>query len=121
MRKITYSGWLSIGGDIDDEEKYNVLFISCVDRPLAEELEFLKNKEVSVRYWISDKEISISDAIESFALKVMGLCYAKFDVNYSEATGFLWTDEFLKVGGHDLLKELKSYVGKYLIIEIEIN
>jgi hypothetical protein len=31
----------------------------------------------------------------------------------SEYTGYLWTDEDLMVGGHDLLAELKSHLGKF--------
>ena len=38
---------------------------------------------------------------------------------YSEITGYLWTDEVVKIGGHDLLKEFETHLGKYLYMEIE--
>ena len=38
---------------------------------------------------------------------------------YSDYTGYLWTDENLKIGGHDLLDELKEDCGKWLFLTIE--
>ena len=51
-------------------------------------------------------------------LKFIGGIEADFNPRYSEITGYLWTDEELNVGGHDLMAELKSNVGKWLILEI---
>src|SRR5437868_3327415 len=38
--------------------------------------------------------------------------------HYSEITGYLWTDENLMVGGHDLLDELRSHKGSFVHLEI---
>lgn len=35
-------------------------------------------------------------------------------------TGYLWTEEEFKCGGHDLLKILEGNMGKYIHIEIEL-
>ncbi|MNJ80064.1 hypothetical protein D3C77_783070 [compost metagenome] len=51
----------------------------------------------------------------------MGFCDVGYGARYSELTGYLWTDEYLKVGGHDIIEELRSYVGKWLILEIEVH
>lgn len=39
---------------------------------------------------------------------------------YSDYTGYLWTEEEFKCGGHDLLKILEGNMGKYIHIEIEL-
>ena len=52
-------------------------------------------------------------------LIVMGDANVDLQSRYSEITGYLWTDEDLNVGGHDLLAELKGHVGKWLIMEVE--
>ena len=102
------------------EEFEEILFLSTLNKPLAEELQYLANKEVSIKYWICDKQITLDDAIESFVHKLYGTTKIEFEMHYSDYTGFLWTDEELMVGGHDLLTELKSYKGKYLILQVEI-
>lgn len=113
----TYSGWLALHGygEADD-----ILFLSTLREPLAEELEWIAYKEVSVRYWITDKEATKDEAQESFVRKLFGEAEVKFGARYSEITGYLWTDEDLNVGGHDLLAELRGHVGKWLILEVEV-
>lgn len=112
----TYQGLLSIG---DHGESDDVLFLSGHDEPLAEELEWMDGQVVTVRYWVTNEECTRDQAVESFVLTCMGAAKAEFQACYSEYTGYLWTDEFLNVGGHDLLAELKSHAGKWLILEIE--
>lgn len=112
----TYAGLLSLHsyGEADD-----VLFLSTVTDPLAEELEWMEGKNVTVRYWITDKPATKEEAQEDFIRQLFGKADVLFGSRYSEMTGYLWTDEELKVGGHDLIEELKSYIGQWLILEIE--
>jgi hypothetical protein len=114
----TYQGLLSIQphGEYDE-----ALYISSVDAPLADELAWIAGKIVTVRYWITDKPCTKDEAQEAAILQIMGLADVDFGARYSEATGYLWTDEELNIGGHDLLAELKSNVGKWCILEIEIG
>jgi hypothetical protein len=49
---------------------------------------------------------------------LFGAIDTNFAVHYSDMTGYLWTDEDLMVGGHDLLAELTSHTGKYLVLEV---
>lgn len=80
------------------------------------------SKLVSVRYYTSDKIIhSIGEASEEFLKRVMGFSNAYYCMNYSEVTGYLWTDENFKVGGHDLIEELSTQAGKYLLLEISFH
>lgn len=96
-----------------------MLFLSSLKSPLAEELEWMSGKNVTVRYWITEAPCTKEQAIESAMLIVMGFTQVNFWSRYSELTGYLWTDEDLIVGGHDLIAELKSHTGKWLIMEIE--
>lgn len=116
MNIKTYEGLLSIDsyGEADD-----ILYLSSVDDPLAEELEWMSGKNVTVRYWICDEKCTKEEAKEGFIKKLLGVAKVDFGQQYSEYTGYLWTDEELRVGGHNLLEELRSNIGKWLILEVE--
>lgn len=113
-----YQGLLSehSWGEADD-----ILFLSSLRDPLAEALDWMNRKNVTVRYWITDKECTRDEANEAAMLTVMGAAETELHSRYSEMTGYLWTDEELKVGGHNLLAELRSHVGKWLILEVQDN
>ena len=49
-----------------------------------------------------------------------GLTESEYYHRYSDYTGYLWTEEEFKCGGHDLLKILERNMGKYIHIEIEL-
>ena len=112
----TYTGLLSIDsyGEADD-----ILFLSTLSGPFAEEMDWMQNKNVTVRYWITDKEASKEEAQEAFIGSLMGEADVDFGSRYSELTGYLWTDEELNIGDHDLIERLKSSVGMWLILEVE--
>lgn len=130
MTTETYVGYIKVlsAGEADD-----ILYIdplpSVVEKeydtePFAEILEeSISGMQVSVRYWICSGEMNKDQAVSSFMMNTLyGMIaecnYCQF---YSEETGFLWCDEDIKIGGHDLLTELKSFVGKYLILEVDIH
>lgn len=119
--KKVYEGFIGIHshGEADD-----ILFITGHNDPLAEIISediYRNGRFLTVRYFISDQKHSIEELQEDFIRKVMGVSDAKFCHRYSEITGYLWTDEKLKVGGHDLITELKSYENKFLYLEIEFH
>ncbi len=116
MEKRTYAGWLE---ERDHGEADDILFLSGTEEPLAEILEWMAGKQVCVRYWITDKHATADEAQEEFMNRLMGAADVKFLSHYSDVTGYLWTDEDLNVGGHDLLREFRSSLGKWLILEVE--
>ena len=118
MKNRTYTGLLSFHsyGEADD-----ILFLSTLNDPLADELQWMSGKKVTVRYWITDKEVTKGEAQEGFVRWLVGAADVEFGSRYSEITGYLWTDEELNVGGHDLIEELRSNVGKWLILEVEAS
>lgn len=112
---------LELNGKLEFGEN-NVLFLSTNDDPIAETLnETISGRNVSVRYWISDKEFTKAEAQESAFYTMLGYADTDYRVHYSEITGYLWTDEGVIIGGHDLLAELKSHVGSWLHLEIDIH
>lgn len=121
METKTYAGKLRLD-DYGDYEGRDILFISSLEDPIAEVLDDdISGRTVSLRYWVCDVEMTKDQAHESFLRTLMGIADIDFGSVYSEATGYLWTDEEMKIGGHDLLAELKGYVGKWLILEIDIH
>lgn len=74
---------------------------------------------LTVSYWISDEPMNDDERTD--ALILMGLGEADYDKRYSDYTGYLWTDEELNVGGHDLLEELHQNLGKHLYMEVDYS
>jgi hypothetical protein len=120
MKNLVYSGFIieSVYGEDDD-----VLFIGeNAECPIACVLEEeIAGKQVSVRYWISNKKKTKEELQESFLKELFGVVDASYTPRYSETTGYLWTDEELNIGGHDLLSELRSYIGKFIFLEIDVH
>lgn len=119
MKQLNYQGLLTKNGHGDSED---IIFLSSLHDPLAEELQReMDEKQVSVRYWVADRECTKDEVQENFIKRLCGYANCDFFAHYSEMTGYLWTDEECKIGGHDLLQELRSYLGKWLILEIDIH
>ena len=119
--KYEFKGWIEEGEYGDD---YDALLID--GEPLAQTFEenSITRKPVTVCYYICETEKTLEEAKEAYLKMVMGLegeAEAEYSHAYSEVTGYLWTDEELKIGGHDLCEELKSYEGKYLILLVEVH
>lgn len=76
---------------------------------------------LTVRYWISDQRKTLEELTEATVMMICGAGQADYGVAYSEYTGYLWTDEDLIVGGHNLLEELKNNINKYLYMEITFS
>lgn len=99
--------------ELDGEEFADVLSDLLKDE--------IGNKQVSVRYWINDKSCTREEAKGHFTNKLLGILDAEWNPVYGDVTGFLWADEHLRVGGHDLLRELRSFHGRWLILEVDIH
>lgn len=121
----TIEGWLTIEEVGPQWEEHDALLVkdgSPTDGiPLAERLSFIDMKQVTVRYWVCEQKCTKDQAAEEFVRTCMGMCDADYGARYSEYTGYLWTDENLQVGGHDIMAELRSYVGQWLILEIQVH
>ena len=106
---------LFLDGDLDDRYP---------GEPLAEtikdDLDRL-GRYASVRYWTADAPKADDAVMESAVRSLLGEADADYGAHYWEITGYLWTDEDINVGGHDLLEELKAQAGRYLLLEISYS
>lgn len=78
-------------------------------------------KQVSVRYYLANTALSEEDLQRAAVHTLLGAPRAEYALRYSEITGYLWTDETLQIGGHDLLAELRGHLGSFLHLEITIH
>jgi hypothetical protein len=118
MKTLIYKGIII---EADFGENSEALFIEG-DRPIAEILQDeINHREVSVRYWISHKEKTKEELQEGFLKNLFGAGGAEYQDAYGDYTGYLWTDENIKIGGHDLLKELRSNLNKFIWLEIDVH
>jgi hypothetical protein len=121
----TYQGRIKIR---DHGDAMDILFVETQpapdygDDPFAEILEDDLNmlgRFITVRYHISEERRTLEE-LEENAVKVMsGAADARYKDHHSDVTGYLWTDEELNVGGHDLLAELGSNDGQYLYMIVD--
>jgi hypothetical protein len=118
MTKKVYEGQL-----IDKNNSNNVkLFLDKYEKPLKTIINDDSEKYgnyLIVKYWISDKKLSISELDEKF----MDTYYnteKNGNIIYFEISEYLWKDEG-KGCKHDLIGELTGYIGKYGILEIDFS
>ena len=119
METKVYKGIVKEG---DYGENWDALFIGENSQPISKIFEEdFEAKQVTVRYWTSDEEKTKDQLQESVLRKFFGDVEANYNDAYSECTGYLWTDEDLNVGGHDLLEEIRSYLGKFIYLEVVVH
>jgi hypothetical protein len=111
-----YKGILVEGNNTETE------VLKLNDEILAETIESdirENGNYLSVHYYISDEPVENPE--EEFLKELYGMGEVTYCMAYSDITGYLWTDEDLIIGGHDLMEELRSNIGKYLHLVIEFN
>lgn len=126
-----YKGILTLD---DDGDGMDILFLAQ-NRGDTSELEPLAKQIdddiedygnfLSVKYYLSDEPKPLDELKENEIRKMVGAAEAEYGHTFSEYTGYLWTNEEIKVGGHDLLEELKESAtdqgGKYCHLIIEYS
>jgi hypothetical protein len=91
---------------------------------LSEEMEEKigwKYKYANVKYYISEEEIDP----ETIQLDYLNYIFGSPKVTHvpiygSELTGYMYTKEEFKIGGHSLINILSSNIDKYVHLEIEL-
>lgn len=131
-KQLIYEGFIRLDSNGEEDE---ILYLDTIssDRdkksyskydldPFAETLEeSISNKSVTARYYISSKKITLEEANDKLIRQIYGVADVDYCMRYSEITGYLWTNEEINIGGHNLLDELKSYYDEYLILVIDIE
>ena len=122
METIVYAGLLSIHEYCHSDGPEDVLFLSSLKQPFAEVVcDEVGSRLVSCRYWITNKAATRDEAVLSTLKSLYGIADCDFGAVYSEITGFLWMNEKVEIGGHDLIQELKEKAGKYILIEFDVG
>jgi hypothetical protein len=121
MKKKVYRGWV-------ERCPYGFLALSPTleeeyPRALAQRIgkDWETGEKVSLRYYISNNEMTEEEAIRALIHKMFG--GASIHVNYhleaySEYTIEEW-EEGLNIGGHNLVDELYTFLGQYAVVVIE--
>lgn len=120
MKTKTYKGWLGqceYGFLSISEDKNESCGPSLADLITAD---WEKGEKVSLRYYIGDAPMTEEQAKEALIHKLYG---GDLDAEYvldaySEYTILEW-EEGLKIGGHDLIEELGTHDGKFVVIVVE--
>lgn len=73
---------------------------------VLEELVSWKGTIMTFQFHVASEPLSFHALQEDWIKTVMGLTTASFTHSYSDLTGYLWTNESIKAGGHDVLKEI---------------
>ena len=113
---IIYKG-LIIEGDLDDN--FHCLFIGGI--PIVKSMDDIMDKHVTLSYYISDIEMNEQELLENTIKSLSGSMDSEYYASYSDCTGYLWTNEKMQVGGHDLLSELQDNIGKYIYMKIIVH
>lgn len=97
--------------------------IDLVNR-FKEAIESYENEKVQVNYYLSDNACTKNEMVEGWLKKLVGAIDASYEANgysYSSWTSGTDYDTNFSVGGHNLLSELRSEEGKFMIIELNFN
>lgn len=120
----TYQGIITVRAYGEDDGALWLDPTEPYDEPLAAQvaldIEALGNT-VTVSYWITDGPRTIEQLLENEAKKLAGAADADYTERGSDVTGYLWTDAELQIGGHDLLAELESEVGRWCYLSIRFG
>lgn len=74
----------------------------------------------SIQMLTGNTPIDLDHIDETKVVSMMGLTKSHYYHRYSDLTGYLWTEEGFKCGGHDIYRILASHDGEYIHMEIEL-
>jgi len=77
-------------------------------------------KYASIQMLTGDTPIDMEHIDETKVVSMEGEVHSTYYHRYSDYTGYLWTEEGFKCGGHDIRKILQSHMGEYIHMEIEL-
>lgn len=104
---------------LDGTEADTVVDSFPFTKAMAEKIRWY-DSYASIQMLVGDTPIDINHIDETKVVSMMGEVESEYYHRYSDLTGYLWTDEGFKCGGHDIPKMLRSNMGKYIHMEIEL-
>lgn len=134
----TYQGKISVESWLEQSNAVLVGSYSIACR-VSEDMEE-HGRYLTVRWAIANQPVTLEesamhvlsmlDGVEQDGLAIIdgGDLYhweddtaVKYFTAYSEITGYLWTEENLQIGGHDMLAILRENEGRFLVMEIDYS
>lgn len=91
--------------------------------PLTKEMEDRvgwRGSYANIQMLFGKTPIDLEHIDETKIVSMMGDVTSEYYHCYSELTGYLWTTEKFICGGHDIPKILRSHMGDYVHMEIEL-
>lgn len=130
--RTIYQGCITLGRDGDARD------VLCLvnpkndqsHEPLASQIYDAmqyQRRRLTVVYHITDEAHTEDELTMMLITKLCGVSVSstEYQINYhhrySELTGYLWTDEDIVVGGHDIMRELTSFIGKWCFMIVTIH
>jgi len=122
-----YSGKISVANlfnywdtiVLEQKNGYKLNFFTRLD-----EIASNYNNKLSISYWITKVRKTAEELIEHNMLAADGylsLNISEREIRYSEYTSDTDYTTNFKIGGHNLLEELKNHTGEYLYILIDVK
>lgn len=122
LEKVDDNVYLVSGKIRDQVGEYDCLHIGGDE--VASVFSKFVGKIITLRYWVFNRAVLTVEEATELMLEDMfsiGGVSAKCVHNWSEITGYLYTTEECIIGGHDMLHQLKGYMGKHVLMEVTIN
>ena len=88
-------------------------------KEMEEKCEWL-DSYASIQMLTGDTPIDLDHIDETKVVSMMGEVDSYYYHVYSDYTGYLWTKEGFRCGGHDIPDILESHIGEYIHMEIEL-
>lgn len=79
-----------------------------------------RDRYASIQMLTGSTPIEADHIDETKVVSMMGEVESEYYHRYSDYTGYLWTDEMFKCGGHDIPQIMLSHIGEYIHMEIEL-
>ena len=89
-----------------------------------EAVESYPEMSLQVSYFLSETPKTKDEMVEGFLKKLYGGVHAAYEASeycYSSYTRGVDYETHLKIGGHDLYRELYDHQGKYIVIVLSFN
>jgi hypothetical protein len=123
-KNIVYRGWLREGYNGETEVleiSDNIAERGAILAELVADDMLTHGRYLSVRYFLTDIPVAPEELNRVLMETFFGEGAAEYNMVYSEDTGYLWTDENLSVGGHDMMGKLETELGRFLHLEIDYH
>lgn len=131
--KKIYRGFLRLGSNGEEDDILFLLdiatqavplpkFIHTVDldplsTTIADDIE-AHGQYLTVRYFTANQALSEEELTLDLIKTVSGAGESKYEMHYSDITGYLYTIDDTEVGGHNLHRELLGQVGRFCHLDI---